>query len=100
MADEELSNFHLGQDDALRTLGMFEERSSRGVRRPALSEAAQERIIKRSVRKDLAQELGIELEGAGAELAEWSTRELERVLERAGRNWWGSQVGVGVEGDR
>jgi hypothetical protein len=24
-------------------------------------------------RKDLAQELGIELEGAGAELAEWST---------------------------
>jgi len=51
-------------------------------------------------RKDLAQELGIELEGAGAELAEWSTRELERVLERAGRNWWGSQVGVGVEGDR
>jgi len=32
-----------------KNLGMFEERTSWGVRRPALSEAAQERIIKRSV---------------------------------------------------
>ncbi|KAJ1471175.1 hypothetical protein T484DRAFT_1978461 [Baffinella frigidus] len=46
-AEDKVHNFE--EERWRKNLGMFEERTSRGERRPALSEAAQERIIKRSV---------------------------------------------------